>query len=217
MSELGFRSESLAETAAEWVPRTKLGRLVQEGKVGSLKDVLEYNMPIREPQIVDALLPNIESKVVFSGVVQRQTDAGESNSFKIVTVVGNRAGFVGIGAGKARQLNDARAKSLTDAKMNITYIKRGCGSWECRCGTFHSVPYKMLGKTGSVAVEILPAPRGTSLVAAEVVRVVLGLAGVSDAWAQSYGETRNPINVAYATLGAMRQGLKFKAPADWSR
>lgn len=202
---------------SEWVPRTKLGKLVKEGKVGSIKDIMEYNMPIREYQIVDLLLPNLESKVIFSGVVQRQTDAGEVNSFKIVTVAGNGAGFIGIGSGKARQLNDARQKSLVDAKLNITYIKRGCGSWECRDGSPHSVPYKMTGKSGSVAVTILPAPRGTGLVASEAVRQVLGLAGVSDAWVHSFGETRNAVNVAYSTLEALRQGLKFKSPADWGR
>ncbi|MCL5788487.1 MAG: 30S ribosomal protein S5 [Candidatus Marsarchaeota archaeon] len=201
----------------EWIPRTKLGKLVKDGKVASIKDILEFNMPIREYQIVDALLPNLESRIIFSGVVQRQTDAGEVNSFKIVTAVGNRAGFVGIGAGKARQLNEAREKSMVDAKTNLTYLRRGCGSWECRCGTQHSVPYKMRGKSGSVSVNILPAPRGTGIVASEIVREVLGLAGVSDAWVSTEGETRNMVNVAYATVAALRRGLKFKSPADWGR
>ncbi|MEM3671479.1 MAG: 30S ribosomal protein S5 [Thermoprotei archaeon] len=202
---------------SEWIPKTKLGKLVKEGKVASIKDVLEFNMPIREHQIVDVLLPGLESRIIFSGVVQRQTDAGEVNSFKIVTAVGNRAGVVGIGAGKARQLNDARDKSLVAAKSGITYLKRGCGSWECRCGTQHSVPYKMSGKEGSVSVHILPAPRGTGIVASEIVREVLALAGVSDAWVSTQGETRNIVNVAYATVQALRGGLKFRSPLDWTR
>ncbi|MEM0121318.1 MAG: 30S ribosomal protein S5, partial [Thermoprotei archaeon] len=148
----------------EWVPKTKLGKLVKEGKVSSIKDVMEYDMPIREYQIVDLLLPNLESKIIYSGVVQRQTDAGEVNSFKIVTIIGNKAGFVGIGSGKSRQLNEAQEKALVDAKLHITYVDRGCGAWECRCGTQHSLPYKVYGKTGSVSVLIMPAPKGTGIV-----------------------------------------------------
>ncbi|HLH45370.1 MAG TPA: 30S ribosomal protein S5 [bacterium] len=201
----------------EWVPKTKLGKLVKEGKVSSIKDVIEYNMPIREHQIVDLLLPNLESKIIYSGVVQRQTDAGEVNSFKIVTVIGNKDGFVGIGSGKSRQLNEAQEKALIDAKLNITYVERGCGAWECRCGTQHSVPYKVYGKAGSVGVLLMPAPKGTGIVASEIAQQVLALAGVLDVWVQSFGETRNHVNTAYATLNALRRGLRFKKPVDWSR
>lgn len=202
---------------AEWEPKTKLGKLVKEGKVASLKDIIENNMPIREYQIIDMLLPNLESKIIYSGIVQRQTDAGEVNSFKIVTVIGNRAGFVGVGTGKSRQLNEAQDKALVDAKLNITYVERGCGSWECRCGTQHSVPYRIFGKSGSVEVALIPAPKGTGLVASEIARQVLELSGISDVWVQSFGETRNRVNTAYATFNALRYGLKFKRPADWSR
>lgn len=202
---------------SEWVPKTKLGKLVKEGKIASIKDIIEYNMPIREYQIVDLLLPNLESKIIYSGIVQRQTDAGEVNSFKIVTVIGNREGFVGVGSGKSRQLNEAQEKALIDAKLNITYIERGCGSWECRCGTSHSVPYRVYGKSGSVSVVLIPAPKGTGLVASDIARQVLAFAGISDVWVQSFGETRNRINMAYATFNALRNGLKFKRPSDWSR
>jgi small subunit ribosomal protein S5 len=202
---------------SEWIPKTKLGKLVKDGKVSSIKDIMEYNMPIREYQIIDVLLPNLETKIIHSGVVQRQTDAGEVNSFKIVTVVGNKTGFVGIGSGKSRQLNEAQEKALIDAKLHITYVERGCGAWECRCGTPHSVPYKMYGKAGSVGVLLMPAPKGTGIVASEIARQVLTLAGILDVWVQSFGETRNRINTAYATLNALRLGLRFKKPVDWSR
>ncbi|MEM0121319.1 MAG: 30S ribosomal protein S5, partial [Thermoprotei archaeon] len=51
----------------------------------------------------------------------------------------------------------------------------------------------------------------------ETARQVLTLAGVLDAWVQSFGETRNHVNTAYATFDALRRGLKFKKPVDWSR
>ncbi|PSN86819.1 30S ribosomal protein S5 [Candidatus Marsarchaeota G2 archaeon ECH_B_SAG-F08] len=209
-------SESNVDTQ-EWIPRTKLGKLVKEGKVASIKDILEYNMPIREYQIVDLLIPSLESKIIYSDIVQRQTDAGEVNSYRVVTIVGNRSGFVGVGTGKARQLNDARQKSLIDAKLNITYVKRGCGSWECRCGTQHSLPNMVRGKSGSVELIVLPAPRGTGVVASDIVREVFSFAGISDAWVKSFGETRNRVNMAYAALDSLRKALKFKSPIDWNR
>jgi len=201
----------------EWVPKTKLGKLVKEGRVTSIKEIFEYNTPIREHQIVDLLVPDFKTKIINSEIVQRQTDAGEVNSYRVVTIIGNSNGFVGVGTGKARQLNSAQQKSLVDAKLSLVYVRRGCGSWECRCGTEHSLPNAVRGSKGSVELLVLPAPKGTGVVASEVVREVFDFAGVKDVWTQSFGETRNRVNMAYAALDALRQVLKFKSPSDWSR
>ncbi|MEM2530618.1 MAG: 30S ribosomal protein S5, partial [Candidatus Bathyarchaeia archaeon] len=88
----------------EWIPRTKVGRMVQEGKLASLADIFTQGLKIMEPEIVDVLLPNVKHGVLGIGIVQKQTDAGEKTRFKAVVCVGNEDGYVGVGSGKARQV-----------------------------------------------------------------------------------------------------------------
>ena len=108
-------------------------------------------------------------------------------------------------------------KALINAKLNIIPVRRGCGSWECSCSDPHSVPFVTMGKSGSVRVIIKPAPRGTGIVAGDVAKVVLKYAGISDAWTQTFGETRTTINFAKAVYEALRRTYNFVAPNDWLR
>ncbi|MGC9181359.1 30S ribosomal protein S5 [Thermogladius sp. KZ2Tp1] len=201
----------------KWVPRTKVGKMVLEGKITSLKEIFDKNLPLLEPEIVDYLLPNLKYERIDAGLVQKMTDAGRRTRFRVVVVVGNEDGFVGVGLGKAKQYVEALNKAIRDAKLNITPVKRGCGSWECRCGEPHSVPFTVVGKSGSVRIVIKPAPKGTGLVAGEVAKVVLRLAGIRDAWTETFGETRTSVNFAKATLNALKNTYKFVTPLDWLR
>ncbi|AFK50771.1 30S ribosomal protein S5P [Thermogladius calderae 1633] len=201
----------------KWVPRTKVGKMVLEGKITSLKEIFDKNLPLLEPEIVDYLLPNLKYERIDAGLVQKMTDAGRRTRFRVVVVVGNEDGFVGVGLGKAKQYVEALNKAIRDAKLNITPVKRGCGSWECRCGEPHSVPFTVVGKSGSVRIVIKPAPKGTGLVAGEVAKVVLRLAGIRDAWTETFGETRTSVNFAKATLNALRNTYKFVTSLDWLR
>jgi len=137
---------------APWVPRTKLGKMVQEGKMTSLDEIFQLGLKLREPEIVKTLVPDLKSEVVSVGIVQKQTDAGELTRFGAVVAVGNGNGFFGVGKGKAAQMKSAIDKATNDALLNVIPIQIGCGSWECRCGTKHSVPYRIVGKAGSVRV-----------------------------------------------------------------
>jgi len=188
---------------------------VREGKITSIDQIFELNLPIREVEIVDALLPNLEQKVVNINIVQRQTDAGEVSQFQAVVVVGNCDGYVGVGVGKARQIRQAIEKAIVDAKLSIVPVRRGCGSWECLCGEPHSVPFRVMGKCGSVRIELLPAPKGVGLVAGEAAKVVLRLAGIRDVWTRTRGETRTTINFVKATYDALRKTYAFKTPGQW--
>lgn len=201
----------------EWVPKTKVGKLVKEGKITSLKEIFDRNLPIREPEIIDYLLPDLKHEILDIGIVQKMTDAGRITRFRVVVVVGNFDGYVGVGHGKARQLRFAIEKALIDAKLNIIPVRRGCGSWECSCSDPHSVPFVVMGKSGSVRVIIKPAPRGTGLVAGDVAKVVLKYAGISDAWTQTFGETRTTINFAQAVYDALKRTYYFVTPNDWLR
>lgn len=203
--------------ADEWVPRTKLGRMVLEGKVSSLEEIFASGLKIREPEIVDTLVPNLEEEVINISLVQKQTDAGEKSRFKAIVAVGNRDGYLGIGSGKATQVRIAIEKAAKDARLNITVIRRGCGSWECGCGQLHSLPFEVIGKCGAVRVKIIPGPRGLGLVAGEVAKVILRLAGVKDCWSRSYGPTRTVPSFAYAIFDALKKTYEIVTPLDWAR
>ncbi len=209
---MSFRSQ-----LSEWVPRTRLGRLVKEGKITSIDQIFANNLLIKEPEIVDYLLPDLKHEILDITLVQKMTDAGRVSRFRVLVVVGNGDGYVGLGLGKARQLRVAIEKALVDAKLNIIPVRRGCGSWECRCNEPHSVPFKVRGKSGSVEVELRPAPLGTGLVAGDVAKAVLRMAGIRDVWTWTRGETRTTINFAKAVFEALRNTNRFVTPYDWTK
>ncbi|RLE62273.1 MAG: 30S ribosomal protein S5 [Thermoprotei archaeon] len=199
----------------EWIPRTRIGRLVKEGRITSIDQLFQINAPIKEVEIIDFLLPDLSHEVVNVNLVQRQTDAGEVSQFQVTVVIGNENGYVGVGVGKGKQIRQAIEKAIINAKLNIMPVRRGCGSWECLCNMPHSVPFRTVGKSGSVRIELLPAPRGVGLVAGDVAKVVLRLAGIKDVWTRTYGETRTTLNFVKATYDALRRTYSFRTPNEW--
>jgi small subunit ribosomal protein S5 len=187
-----------------WVPLTGLGKAVAAGELTSIDQVLESGRPIKEPEIVDAFLPDLEDEVLDIQMVQRRTDSGRRVKFRAVVVVGNRNGYIGFGQGKDVQVGDAIKKAIVNAKTNLIKVKRGCGSWECGCSTTHSIPMQVEGAAGSVRVTLKPAPQGIGLVTGEISKKVLELAGIRYAWTFSRGQTRTTINFAKATFNALK-------------
>ncbi len=208
------RRES-TQNLEQWVPRTRLGKMIQEGRITSIEEIFMGGFQLREPQIVDTLLPDLQEEVINVNLVQKQTDAGEKSRFKAIVAVGNRDGYIGMGSGKASQVRNAIEKAAADARLNIVPIRRGCGSWECGCGKPHSTPFNTEGKCGSVRVDVIPGPRGLGLVASEVAKVILGLAGIKDCWTRSYGSTRTVPSFAYAVFQALKKTYSLITPADW--
>ena len=210
------RKERRSERSLEqWVPRTQLGKMIQEGRVTSIEEVFMGGLQLRESQIVDALLPDLQEEVININLVQKQTDAGEKSRFKAIVAVGNRDGYLGLGAGKASQVRTAIEKAAVDARLKIVPVRRGCGSWECDCGKPHSVPFQVEGKCGSVKIVIVPGPRGLGLVASEAAKVILGLAGIKDCWTRSYGSTRTVPSFSYAIFDALKKTYSLITPTDW--
>ncbi|TFF96392.1 30S ribosomal protein S5 [Candidatus Thorarchaeota archaeon] len=199
----------------DWVPKTKLGRLVKEGHINSIDEILSSNYRIREPEIVDALFPDLRQEVVDVSLVQRQSDSGQQRSFRLTVVVGNGEGVLGIGIGKAPEFVPAVRSAEARAKLNITVFRRGCGSWECRCDDPHSIPFQVKGKSGSVRVTLKPAPKGTGLVTADVGKAVLRIAGLHDVWSITKGRSRVSSNFAKAFVDALAQTYKMLPPQDW--
>jgi len=189
--------------AAAWVPKTALGRKVFNGEITSMHDIMLQSIPIKEVGLVDKLLPGMQEEVLAVGRVQRVTDSGRRMRFRVVAAVGNGDGYVGIGESKGKEAGPTIRKSIERAKLNVVEIKRGCGSWECGCGTPHTVPFKIIGKAGSVQVTLMPAPRGVGIVSGSVAKTVLLLAGIKDVWVTTEGHTRTGINFAHAVLNAL--------------
>jgi small subunit ribosomal protein S5 len=205
-----MRDKGFEQHKEEWFPQTRLGKLVKEGQVTTMGEALASGLPIRESQIVDALLPEIRDEVLDINMVQRMTDSGRRVKFRATVIVGNGDGFIGIGEGKDVQVGIAIRKAIDTAKMNIIGIKRGCGSWECGCGQGHTVPFEVKGKTGSVEVKLRPAPRGLGIASGGTAKKVLEIAGIKDVWTKVSGETRTTLNFAKATFDALIKTTTMK-------
>jgi small subunit ribosomal protein S5 len=185
-----------------WTPKTQLGAKVKSGEISSLEQVFDRGSRILEPEITDALLPNLEAEMLKLGMTQRVTDSGKRNQFRVVMVVGDHNGHVGLGVGKSVEAKPAMEYAMRNAKKAMISVTKGCGSWECRCQVQHSLPMKTVGKLGSTIVTLKPAPKGLGLAANDTVKKVLGMAGVKDIWS-SVQNGGNLYNTAAATINAL--------------
>ena len=189
--------------AEAWMPKTKLGRLVYEGQVATFEEALKSGLPIKEPGLIDALVPGLEDEVLDINMVQRMTDSGRRVKFRTTVIVGNRDGFIGLGQGKDVQVGIAIKKGVEKAKINLIRINRGCGSWECGCGQLHTVPFEVTGEAGSVRIVLMPAPRGLGIAAGGTAKKVMDMAGIKDVWTMTFGSTKTTLNFAKATYNAL--------------
>jgi len=187
-----------------WTPRTRLGRMVMNGEILTYEQALATGYPIREVEIVDALLPEMEDDVLSVNMIQRMTDSGRRVRFNVLCAVGNGDGYVGLSICKGKEVASTIQKAISQAKLNLIPVYRGNGSWESEEGPGNSIPFKATGRSGSTRVTLLPAPSGKGLVIGDYGRRVLTLAGVEDVWSRSSGQTRSTINFAKATYNALR-------------
>jgi len=199
-----------------WEPRTSIGRRVKEGEITSLSQILRKGQRPREPEIIDALVPGLEEEILGVNLVQRMHRSGRRIKFRVTTVVGNGDGIVGVAHASGGGVGPSIRKAITAAKMNVIEVARGCGSWECRCGRPHSIPFEVSGNKASVYVTLKPAPRGLGLAAAEVPKIVLRRAGIKDAWTHARGRTRTTVNFALATFDALKQTARMATREPYS-
>lgn len=195
----------------DWTPKTELGRRVKTGAITSMSQALKTGLPLREAEIVDILIPNLEDDVIDVNMVQRMTDSGRRVRFRVTTVVGNRDGFVGIGQARGREVGPTIRKAIDNAKLNVIEIRRGSGSWQSGAGAPPtSVPFAVTGKCGSAEVTLKPAPQGTGLAVGNVAKQVLQLAGVSDVWGFTRGQTQTTINYAKAVFACLTETARVR-------
>ncbi len=214
---------------SSWTPKTDLGKRVKGGEFSDINQVIDAGKKIKETEIIDALLPGMETDLLLIGQskgkfgggkrrifrqTQKKTQEGNKPHFLALAVVGNRDGYVGLGAGKAKETVPAREKAYRKAKLSIIKIRRGCGSWQCGCKTGHSIPFKVSGKCGSIEIVFMPAPKGTGLKAEKECQKILRLAGITDIWSKTRGTTTTKLNVMYACFDALKKLMDTKIKSE---
>jgi small subunit ribosomal protein S2e len=188
---------------------------VKESKIRKLEDIYLFSLPVKEHQIVDEFIPTgkLKDEVMKIVPVQKQTRAGQRTRFKAFIVVGDSEGHVGLGVKCSKEVATAIRCAIQLAKISVVPIRRGY--WGNKIGNPHTVPCKVTGKCGSVTVRLVPAPRGTGLVAAPVPKKLLQMAGVDDCYTQSNGQTRTLGNFVKATFAALTKTYGFLSPDLW--
>ncbi|EHY64702.1 small subunit ribosomal protein S2e [Nematocida ausubeli] len=197
----------------KWIPKTNIGKLVQMGKM-SLNDIYTNSLKIQEAEIVDFLVGSkLKDEVLCIKSIQKQTKAGQRTRIKAVVIVGDGEGSIGLGVKSAKEARDAINKATEDAKCNMQPIDFGW--WDRKIGAPHTVKVRGSGKCGSVNITLIPAPKGTGIIAATLPKKIFQMAGIKDVFTASSGRTSASENFAKATVAALQKCNTFYSPESW--
>ena len=147
---------------------------------------------------------NIIEKLICVNKVSKTTTGGKRLAFAALVVVGDGKGRVGFGAGKAREITDARNKAVESAKRSMIRVPLKEG---------RTIHHECEGKYGSGSVILRPAPAGTGIISGGPMRSVFECLGIQDIVSKSLG-TNNPYNMVLATFDALKKMNSPKNVAD---
>jgi len=151
-----------------------------------------------ESKIITAQESPVEENVIKIFRCAKVVKGGRRFSFGAMVAVGNRAGTVGIGYGKAKEVPMAVDKAIKDAKKNLKRVALDG----------QTIPHQVFGRFSATKITIIPASPGTGVIAGASARAVLELAGVHDVLTKVYGSTTTK-NVVKATMDGL---LKLRSP-----
>merc|ERR1712100_614726 len=184
------------------------------GKIASIEEIFLFSIPVKEAEIIDYFLKEkLQDEVMKIMPVQKQTSAGQRTRFKAFVAVGDFNGHIGLGVKCSSEVANAMKGGIISAKLGLVPVRRGY--WGNKLGMPHTVPVKVTGKSGSVTVRLVPAPRGTGLVAAVAIKKMLQMAGVADCYTSSTGHSKTLGNFVKAAFYALGKTYHYLTPELW--
>ena len=145
-------------------------------------------------QRIDASTLDLQERLVAVNRVAKTVKGGRTMRFSALVVVGDGNGHVGCGMGKAAEIPEAIRKAVEQAKRNMVTVAMD-GS---------TIPHEIIGKCGRGHIVLMPASKGTGVLAGGPARAVIELAGIKDIKTKSYG-SNNAINAVKATIAGLSQ------------
>lgn len=214
LAESTFLDQKKEKQLNDWTPKTIAGKKVKNSEISSLDQFFSLGLKILEPEIADVLLPDLKEELIEFKKTTRVTRSGRVFSFRATVLVGDGRNYIGVGTGKDKERFPAVRKAAKNAKLAISKVSKGCGSWECGCSEHHSVPFRVTGKSSSVKVVLFPSPKGTGLVVGNRIKQVLMFAGIKDVWSKTFGNTASRLDFVKAAIDALSKTQQAKYSDD---